>query len=107
VDIAWHGTQLFSPGFTDPNGRALAFTIAGFQGDADLHVMMNMFWEPLDFEVPVDPRRAWRVAVDTFATATPGGSYTDIFDPGHEPAFTGRTCTVNPRSIVVLVSELA
>jgi isoamylase len=107
VDIVWHGTRMFSPGFTDPNGRALAFTIAGFQGDADLHVMMNMFWEPLDFEVPVDPRRAWRVAVDTFATATPGGSYTDIFDPGHEPAFTGRTCTVNPRSIVVLVSELA
>jgi hypothetical protein len=29
--------------------------------------MMNMFWEPLEFEVPVYPGRAWHVAVDTFA----------------------------------------
>src|SRR5262249_7254302 len=51
-DITWHGTKLDSPGFDNPDGRALACTIAGFEGDADLHVMMNMFWEPLEFEVP-------------------------------------------------------
>jgi hypothetical protein len=27
-------------------------TLAGFDGDADLHVMLNMFWEALDFELP-------------------------------------------------------
>src|SRR5262249_21128255 len=43
ADITWHGTRLGSPGFDDPGGRALACTIAGFDGDADLHVMMNMF----------------------------------------------------------------
>ena len=64
------------PGFDDPDGRALACTIAGFGGDADLHVMMNMFWEPLDFEVPVDPQRTWQIAIDTFA-ASPH----DIPDP--------------------------
>ena len=51
-DIAWHGTRLNSPGFDDPDARALACTIAGFGGAPDLHVMMNMFWEPLEFEVP-------------------------------------------------------
>src|SRR5438477_308964 len=51
-DIAWHGTQLNSPGFDDPNAHALACTIAGIDDTADLHVMMNMFWEPLAFDVP-------------------------------------------------------
>src|SRR5262249_54236871 len=70
ADITWHGTKLGSPGFNDPQGRALACTIAGFGGDADLHVMMNMFWQPLDFEVPIEAKRAWHVAIDTAAPTT-------------------------------------
>ena len=97
-EIAWHGTNLGSPGFSDPQGRALACTIAGFDGGADLHVMMNMFWKPLDFEVPVDPRRQWRVAIDTF---TPGAEETA---DQNQNAVLGRSqCTVRERSIVVLV----
>ena len=98
ADITWHGTTLGVPGFDDPLGRALAFTIAGFGGDADLHVMMNMFWEPLDFEVPVYPGRAWHVAVDTFA---PGPR--DIADPAERAPLGHAPCTVQGRSIVVLV----
>jgi isoamylase len=98
TDITWHGTQLGSPGFGDPEGRALACTIAGFTSQPDLHVMMNMFWEPLDFEVPAHPRGAWSLAIDTFAA-----SPQDIAEPGQEPRLTGRSCTVRGRSIVVLV----
>jgi glycogen operon protein len=97
-DIAWHGTTLNSPGFNDPLTRVLACTIAGFGGAADLHVMMNMFWKPLDFEVP-SYGGAWRVAIDTDAR-----SPRDIADPGQEARFTGQRCTVQGRSIVVLVS---
>jgi glycogen operon protein len=99
VDITWHGTRLNSPGFNDPDGRALACTLAGFAGSADLHVMMNMFWDPLDFEVPlfVDPPRGWRVAIDTFAP-----SPRDIADPGQEAVSMGHLRTVQGRSIVVL-----
>jgi glycogen operon protein len=97
TDITWHGTTLGSPGFDNPLGHALACTIAGFAGDADLHVMMNMFWEPLDFEVPVDPQRAWLVAVDTSA-ASPN----DIADPNRRQPLHGSPCTVQARSIVVL-----
>ncbi len=99
-DITWHGTELDSPGFNDPNSRALAFTIAGFGSDPDLHVMMNMYWEPLVFEIPVDPNRNWRVAMDTYQA-----SPLDIADPGREPPFTGQTYTVQDRSIVILLAD--
>ncbi|HEV3215334.1 MAG TPA: glycogen debranching protein GlgX [Vicinamibacterales bacterium] len=96
-DITWHGTVLNSPGFNDPLARALAFTIAGFGGTPDLHVMMNMFWEPLAFEVPVFG--AWQVVIDTFVP-----SPRDIADPGQEVRFTGQRYTVQGRSIVALAA---
>src|SRR5262249_87262 len=67
ADVTGPGTRLDSSGFDDPGGRALACTIAGVNGDSDLHAMMNMFWEPLDFDMPLDARRLWQVAVDTSA----------------------------------------
>jgi isoamylase len=94
-DVTWHGTMLDSPGFTDPQARALACTLAGFAGTRDLHVMMNMFWQPLDFEVPAPA--GWQMAIDTSAP-----SPLDIPDPGAEPAFAGQHCTVPARSIRVL-----
>jgi glycogen operon protein len=99
TDIIWHGTKLHSPGFDDPQARALACTIAGFGGSADLHVMMNMFWEPLDFEVPVNPQRTWHLAVETFAASPRDIAYPDRLAP-----LTGLLCTVQGRSIVVLES---
>jgi glycogen operon protein len=99
-DVAWHGTELNSPGFGDPDARALACTIAGFNDRADLHVMMNMFWEPLVFEVPVVPGRSWRIAIETFA-ANPD----DLPVPGRETSLPDSSCTVRERSIVVLVNR--
>src|SRR5262249_18706865 len=98
-DIAWHGTTLRSPGFDDPQGRALACTIAGFEGGADLHVMMNMFWEPLDFEVPVDPQRTWHIVVDTFMRSPE--------ETDRRKRWLGPSCTVQPRSIVILAGTLS
>jgi pullulanase/glycogen debranching enzyme len=66
--------------------RALACTIAGFEGDADRHVMMNMFREPLEFEVPVDPQRTWHLVVDNVA---------------------GASCRVQARSIVILAGTVS
>jgi isoamylase len=95
-DIAWHGTRLNSPGFDDPLARALACTIAGIGASSDLHVMMNMYWEPLDFEVP--SHRKWHVAIDTSAS-TPG----DIsIGSQHGSAVTEPWRTIHERSIVVL-----
>jgi glycogen operon protein len=95
-DIAWHGTRLGRPGFNDPDARALACTIAGIGASADLHVMMNMFWEPLDFEVPVNT--VWRVVVDTFASPP-----NDIASP-NPITVNGSVHRVDGRSLVVLES---
>jgi len=63
-----------------------------------VHVMMNMFWEPLDFEVPMDPHREWHVAVNTF-----GPDPLDMADHDQSAPFGGSLCTVQGRSIVILV----
>ena len=97
-DIAWHGTRLNSPGFDDPDSRALACTIAGFRNGPDLHVMMNMFWEPLEFELPTVRQRAWHLSIDTFA-ASPD----DIAVAGEERPIAGASQKVQGRSIVVLI----
>ena len=97
-DISWHGTRLGSPGFDDPLARALACTIAGTGRSGDLHVMINTFWEPLDFEVPTG--EGWHVVIDTFA-ASPH----DIGSPN--PVLAGdSTYQVQARSIVVLESRV-
>lgn len=99
-DISWHGTKLNSPGWNDSEARVLAFTLAGFNGDLDMHLMMNMYWENLEFELPKIPRRNWYRAVDT---ALP--SPQDIADIGQEVAVNGDTYLVTARSIVILDSQ--
>src|SRR5439155_21725507 len=100
ADISWHGCQLFQPGWNDANSRALAFTVAGFGDEADIHVMLNMFWQDLDFELPPVPRRAWYKAVDT-ALEFP----LDIEAPDQETLVSTNHLPVGSRSLVVLLSK--
>ena len=94
-DITWHGTILNRPGFDDPGARVLACTIAGFDGAPDLHVMMNMYSEPLEFDVPA--YAAWQTAINTFLD-----SPRDIADPRTGPRCAASTYRVESRTIVVL-----
>jgi isoamylase len=96
-EIAWHGTKLNEPGWSDPEARALAMTLTGSNGDSDIHVMMNTYWDSLDFELP--PNRTWHKAIDTAAAAPH-----DIEDPGTELAVAGHTYTLQGRSVAVLIS---
>lgn len=99
-DIDWHGTKLYSPGWDDPNCRVLAFTIWGLERDNDIHVILNMEWQDLDFEIPVLTDRQWLKAIDT-ALASPS----DIVETGQENEVPGETCHVTKHSVVVLVSR--
>jgi isoamylase len=99
-DVAWHGTRLDAPDWNDANARALAFTLAGFDGDPDLHVMMNMHWDALDFDIPIVAGRQWQLAIDT-AAASPA----DIYAEGSERPVTGNTVHVAGRGIVALISR--
>ena len=100
TDVTWHGTKLNSPGWDDPDGRTLALTLGGFAGDGDIHIMLNMYWGSLDFELPKVPGRIWLKAVDTYQ-APP----LDIADFGSEIPVVGDAYTVRERSLVVLVSR--
>jgi isoamylase len=107
ADISWHGCRIFSPGWDDPESRVLAFTLGGFpvsgdrrSADTDIHVMMNMDWADLDFDIPKVDGRRWYRAIDTAAPAPD-----DIHAKGHESLWAGDTYTVKNRSIVVLISK--
>ncbi|MGD0916801.1 MAG: glycogen debranching protein GlgX [Thermodesulfobacteriota bacterium] len=99
-DISWHGTRLNSPGWNDTDARALAFTLGGFDGDPDMHVMMNMYWDNLEFDIPVIPGRKWYEKIDTSEQ-----SPCDVADQGSEKLCSGNTLKISGRSIVVLVSK--
>lgn len=100
ADISWHGCKLFSPGWHDSHARVLAFTLGGFEQEADIHVMLNMYWENLDFEIPSIKGRRWYKVVDT-ALVSP----MDIVEPGEETIVSGNVYPVKDRSVVVLISK--
>jgi glycogen operon protein len=100
ADVTWHGTKLGSPGWNDSEARTLAMTLGGFDGAPDIHAMMNMHWDALDFELPAVPGRRWLRVVDT-ALAPPF----DIADPGAETPLSGATYTLQGRSVVVLINR--
>jgi glycogen operon protein len=77
-------------------------TLGGFDGEPDIHAMLNMYWEPLDFELPEVPGRSWLRAVDT-ALEPP----LDIADPGAEAPVAGNIYTLQGRSVVVLINRAA
>jgi glycogen operon protein len=100
AEVEWHGTALGAPGWNDPNGKALAFTLAGFNDDPDLHVILNMSDLSLDFELPEIGGRQWSRAVDT-AQLSPD----DIAEPGAESRVTQPSQRAEGRSVVVLISQ--
>ncbi len=65
-----------------------------------LHVMLNMDWQDLDFDLPVMDGVQWRRAVDTSLPPPE-----DIAEAGEEIAVMGSAYRVNRRSVVVLVSS--
>ena len=98
-EIDWHGRQLFTPDWHDPNGRILAFTIWGQSHDDDLHVMLNMEQVAHDFEIPSLREKRWLKVIDT---ALP--SPMDISEPGKERVIPVDVCRVKEHSVVVLIS---
>jgi glycogen operon protein len=68
-----------------------------------LHMILNAFWEPLDFELPLlsEHRDTWRRWIDT-ALDPP----LEIVEWLAAPPVSGRTYSAGPRSVVVLIGGL-
>ena len=55
---AWHGVKLNQPDWR-PDSHSLAFGAELQTQGLSLHLILNAYWEPLDFELPVSEQR-WR-----------------------------------------------
>jgi glycogen operon protein len=81
----------------------VAFT-ARLTPERMLRVILNAYWEPLEFELPpvadgaCDPWRRW---IDTFLD-----SPHEIVDWERAPSVPGQTYRTGPRSVVVLFARL-
>ena len=98
---SWHGVKLNQP---DWSGRShsVAFT-AELQNDKMFfHLILNAYWEPLDFELPpLDNNGRWRRWIDTAL-----GSPQDIVPWQTSPSISGPAYRAEPRSVVVLFTGL-
>jgi isoamylase len=99
--ICWHGLKLNDPGFEDGFARALSFTMGADDDAEDLHVLLNMYVEPLTFDLPYLQERKWFRAIDTML-APPD----DIANLGAEPVISDSSYKAGPFSIVVFVSRV-
>lgn len=99
ADVRWYGVG------RDPDlsydSRSIAFMLDGAsQQDDDLYVMINAYWEDLDFIVQEGTIAQWRRVVDTSRE-----SPSDIVAPGREVPLRSLRCRLAARSVVVLVRE--
>jgi isoamylase len=79
------------------DSQSLAFSLHGAsQGDDDIYVMINAYWEELEFHVQEGGAHKWKRIVDT-ALPSPD----DFADRG--VALEGTKYIVAPRSVVVLL----
>jgi glycogen operon protein len=98
-DISWYGTGPTVDLL--PESRSLAFCLHGAsQGDNDIYVMINAYWEALQFQVQEGAPEDWFRIVDT-TLPTPQ----DFSESGLP--LRQLTYQVAPRSIVVLVRRKA
>lgn len=98
-DVHWYGTG-HAPNLSW-NSHSLAFSLRGdSQGDADIYVMINAWWQPLTFGIHEGVPGSWMRVLDTSLI-----SPHDILEPGNEAPVDDPFYTVGPRSIAVLVGR--
>jgi isoamylase len=100
---AWHGVKLEQPDWSD-SSHSLAISAEAPNKELLFHVILNAYWEPLEFELPHvggDEAHSWRRWIDTTL-----GTPHDIAEWDAAPTVPARTYRVGPRSIVVLFARL-
>ena len=112
TQLGWYtpaGTAMTMADWADPNARAVGLYLDGSDDpdravdgsalvDDDFLVLVNAWWEPLDFIIPpTRPGQTWHGEIDTY---NPNDA------PLPRPLFAGGTVPVGPRSFVVLCGPL-
>ena len=100
--VRWHGTMPGEPDWGE-DSRSLAFSLHNPDYEEEIYVVLNAFWEALDFEFPPpsSPQsKGWFRLVDTGLLSPEDINST----PPDQPLSTG-IYTVAPRSVLVLQSK--
>jgi len=103
ANIAWHGVKLEQPDWSHYS-HSLAMSLEAQKHKLRFHVILNAYWEALDFELPpvgTAGTDAWRRWIDT-ALDSP----LDIVEWQEAPPVPGRTYRAGPRSVVMLLANL-
>lgn len=96
---AWHGVKLNQPDWSD-DSYAIAFSGELRREGLQFHIMLNAYWEPLEFELPVLKTGRWRRWIDT-ALDSPN----DIALWNESSELTATSYRVADRSVVMLFNE--
>src|SRR5208282_1378124 len=114
AELRWFtpaGAEMTGSDWSDPNALAIALYLDGSDApdraadgtwlvDDDFLVLVNGWWESLEFVLPVTrPQASWQVEIDTYDPTPQIGSVR----AGRQA---GDHVTVGPRSVVVLLSPL-
>jgi len=94
---AWHGPRLNEPDWSD-HSRSVALTVEIRQQKLLVHLILNAYWEPLDFQLPPASKgKHWCRWIDT-AQQTPN----DLVPWETAQTVPGVTYRVEARSVVAL-----
>ena len=97
----WHGVKLNAPDWSHES-HTLAATVRLLGYPLLLHVIINAYWEALEFEIPPldQPHESWRRCVDTYLDPPE-----DICRWTNAQSIQRSTCLVQPRSVVLLLAR--
>jgi glycogen operon protein len=95
---AWHGVRLDRPDWGDCS-RSVALSARLRKEEMLFHLILNAYWEPLDFELPKPDSSTWRRWIDTSLD-----SPDDIVPWQQAPVIPAGAYRAGPRSVVLLVA---
>jgi glycogen operon protein len=101
---AWHGVKLGQPDWGEES-HSIAFEAVIREEGIRVYLILNAYWEPLEFELPAagdGRRREWRRWIDTGLD-----SPQDIAPWQEAPALSDQSYKAGPRSVIVLFEQVA
>jgi isoamylase len=97
-DVSWYGIGAHVD--LSPDSRSLAYCLRGrSEDDDDLYVMINAFWQPLEFVLQEDRPQGWRRIIDTSL-----GDPQDLVEVTDSLLLISPRYSVQARSVVVCIS---
>jgi isoamylase len=102
VNLTWHGVKSYQPDWGDQS-HSIAFTVEVESDRLFFHVILNAYWQPLEFELPrinSAGQNGWRRWIDTALNSPHDILPWENAEPILRPAYRAEA-----RSVVMLLTE--